>query len=666
MVRVDSISKAFGADQLFDDLTWQLPESETIGLVGPNGAGKTTLFEILVGDQKPDSGEVVIPRGVDVGYLPQELTEPKDDRTVLDVILEGASELLEMQERLEQLESRMEAASSEESVEISQNYAELQETFRQRGGYELESNAREIAAGLGFEDGEFDRPITKFSGGWRMRAALGRLLLRQPELLLLDEPTNHLDLASIEWLESFLRNYRGTIVTISHDRYFLNRLVDEIAELAHGNLRTFTGDYDTYRTKRRELRERLQAKADEQQKKIDEIQEFIDKFRYNASKASLVQSRIKKLEKIEPIEVPDPLETQVDFDFPQPPRVGKTVVNVSDVSKGYEDVQVYDEIDFTLFRGEKVALVGRNGAGKSTLMKMMAAVESPDSGSISTGNRVDVAYFAQHSLEQLDPDDTIFEAMEQAASHDAYPKIRSVLGAFGFSDDTVEKSISVLSGGEKARLALARMLLEPAGCLLFDEPTNHLDIPSCQILEQALRDFEGAVCIISHDRYFLNNVVNKVVHIEEGGLTEYTGDYDYYRYKFAQDRQAEEQAEQGGSGSNERGGKEEQSGRVSKKERRQIRARLRSERLEQTEALRQEIDEIEKRINEIEERHGELEEKLADPSTYEGDEDVETLNREFGQLESELMELMERWEEKGAELEEIRDHYEEKANELCS
>lgn len=661
MVRLESVSKQFGAETLFEDLDWQLPEEGTVGLVGPNGAGKTTLFEMIVGRIDPDDGEVVVPDAVDVGYLPQELTQRKGDRSVLDVVLEGASELVEMGERLERLERELDQATAEESVRLSDEYARLQETYRQRGGYELESNAREIAAGLGFEPNEIDRPIETFSGGWRMRAALGRLLLRHPELLLLDEPTNHLDLSSLEWLEDFLRRYDGTIVTISHDRYFLNTLADEIAELARGRLRVFTGDYDTYRRKRRELRERLEKKAREQRKERERMQEFIDKFRYNAAKASLVQDRIKKLERMEEIDVPEPLTAEVAFEFPQPPRVGKTVVSATEVSKSYGSNEVYDELDFRLYRGEKVAFVGPNGAGKSTLMKMLAGVEQPDTGAIETGHNVEISYFAQHSLEQLTPEDTVFGAMESVASHEAYPDIRDVLGAFGFSGDAVDKQVGVLSGGEKAKLALARMLLEPAGCLLFDEPTNHLDIPSCQILESALQKFEGAVCIISHDRYFLNNVVNRVVRIESGRLTSFKGNYDYYRYK-----QGESEAVADPESAPDLDSSEDDDGEVSRKERRRIRAELREQRREETKSLRREIDEIESRIGELEDRRDELEERLADPSTYEGDEDLEKLNREFGEVESELLERMEEWEEKGAELEEIRKKYERRAEKLCS
>jgi ATP-binding cassette subfamily F protein 3 len=670
MIKLDNISKSYGADTLFDGLDWHVPRGDFIGLVGPNGAGKTTLCEIMAGQREPDTGRVVVPKNVRVGYMPQEMGEMRRNMTLLDVVLEGAEELLDMEDELEGIEQRMEEADNDENVELSGRYSELQETFRQRGGYQIRSQAREIAVGLGFTTDDFERPIDTFSGGWRMRAVLGRLLLMAPDLLLLDEPTNHLDLGSLQWLESFLRSYDGTIITISHDRYFLNSLADGVTELAKGKLRHFEGGYDDYRRQRREMRERLKAEAKEQQKEIDEIEEFISKFRYNASKASMVQSRIKRLEKMEPIEVPDPLETDVSFEFPQPPRVGKTVVETRNLAKSFDETTVYSDLDFTVFRGEKIAFVGPNGAGKSTLMKMLAGDLEPDAGSVSFGNRVDVSYFAQHSLDQLDPEDTIFEAMEEAASTDAYPRIRDILGAFGFSDDSVHKSVSVLSGGEKARVALARMLLEPAGLLLLDEPTNHLDIPSVQVLEKALSDFEGAVCVISHDRYFLNEVVDKVIYIEDGEVTEYPGDYEYFKYKHGENVQGAatttgstqaEDDEAAEEGQGDQAPDEE----VSRKERRQIRAQLRRERRDETEALRERLEEIETRIEELEGRIDELETQLADPDTYEGDGDVEALQREHGELESELESLMLEWEEKGAELEEIRARYEERAEELC-
>ncbi len=674
MFQLDSIAKSFGTETLFTDLDWTVDPGESVGLVGPNGTGKSTLFDIITGELDPDEGRVVVPSDLRIGHLPQELTQ-EERGSLLDIILSGARDVLEIEERLDELEKKLDQADAEEATELSSTYAELQETYQHRGGPQLRSRAKAIAVGLGFEQSDFAQRIETFSGGWRMRAVLARLLLSDPDLLLLDEPTNHLDVESLEWLEAYLADFDGTVVTISHDRYFLNSQVDEIAELAFGRLKTFTGNYETYVRKRREWRQNLKEKAEQQQKEIDRIQEFIDKFRYNASKASLVQSRIKKLERMERIEVPPPIESDVSFEFPQPPRLSNIALRAVDVEKSYGDHTVYDGVDFTIYRGDRVALVGPNGAGKSTLMKMLAGELAPDAGTCETGGNDDIAYFAQHTLEQLDPEHTVMESLEESASRDAYPQIRPTLGAFGFSGDSVEKKIGVLSGGEKARVALARLLLEPAGILLLDEPTNHLDLPSCTVLEDALNDFDGAICVISHDRYFLNEIVNRVVHIEDGALENYQGDYDYYRHRRSRreetsvdpdellpnDEQTEVASDEADEGGDDR---EDEPPRLSGKERRKKRADLRERRREETESLRAELDEVEARIEDVEARHEELEETLADPETYESGEDVEALQREHGELEAELMELMERWEELGAELEEIRQRYDQKAREL--
>ncbi|QDG54526.1 ABC-F family ATP-binding cassette domain-containing protein [Persicimonas caeni] len=652
MIQLDSISKAYGGDQLFESLTWKLPDDAVLGLVGANGAGKSTLFRIICGEEEPDRGRVVIPRHVTVGYLPQEVTEVHTG-SVLDVILEGAGELLELEDRLAELEIKLEAADGAESEELSHVYGELQERFRRGGGYSIRGKARQIAAGLGFGDDEVDRPMQEFSGGWRMRALVGRLLLSGPDVLLLDEPTNHLDLESLEWLESYLKNYDGTIVIISHDRYFLNRLADQIAELANNTVRSFVGNYDAYLEQRDELRERLQKEREQQEKEIAQIQEFIDRFRYKASKAPQVQSRIKMLEKIELVEVPPDNTPNISFEFPQPPRVGKRVATLDGVRKAYDDNVVFDGLDFTVFRGDKLALVGPNGAGKSTMLKLLAGAIEPNTGTIELGHRVEVSYFAQHSVDQLDLSRTVLGEMEATASTEAFPRIRSVLGAFNFSEADVEKQISVLSGGEKSRLALAKMLLEPAGLLLLDEPTNHLDITSRQMLEQALQKFEGAFCVVSHDRYFLNEIVEKVAHIEAGEITEYDGDYDYYRWKHAQRVPSDDEgAELAADGAGD-----DASRQLTKKEIRQRSAEIRKRRDAETRELRKKLDKIESEIATVEERHGEIEAQLAKPETYEDGELTSSLNQEFAEVEGRLEELMLEWEEVGAELEKIERRY---------
>ena len=649
MIQFDGIAKAYGGERLFKKLDWQIPTGQTIGLVGPNGAGKTTLFRLLTGDEEPDEGRVIRPRGTQVGHLPQELIL-ENEGTVLDVVIEGRSDLLELEATLATLEQKM--ADHGDDEEVTGAYATAQDKFRREGGYELRSAAREIISGMGFSDSDFDRPISTFSGGWQMRAQLARLLLTKPDLLLLDEPTNHLDLGSIEWLEQFLLHYDGTVITISHDRYFLNRLVDSIAELHAGSINIYHGDYDHYRTQREVRRQRLLDKKERQQKERARIQEFIDRFRYQAARASQVQSRIKQLEKMEPVVVPPAYDSEIHFTFPSPPRIGKVVIDASKVAKRYDEDVVYDGVDFQLHRGDRVALVGPNGAGKSTLLKMMAGVSQPDEGTIELGHQVETAYFAQHSVHQLDLKRTILEEMHEAASYDAAPNIRSILGAFLFSGDDVHKSISILSGGEKSRLALAKMLLEPAGCLLLDEPTNHLDISSRRVLEHALNRFEGAFCVISHDRYFLNEVVNRVVHIEDGQLRDYPGTYDEYKWRREKESRASAAAQ------NEASGDDSTDSNLTRKQLRRRTAQLRQEKAEKTRSLRAQVDELESTIETLEVELADVERTLAQPETHQGEASrIIELQKRHGELETKLMETMEQWEEKGSQLEEIENEY---------
>jgi ATP-binding cassette subfamily F protein 3 len=661
MIQLDSVSKRYADKQLFRDVSWQITPGTTVGLVGPNGVGKSTMFRIISGEETPDDGRVVVPKDVRVGYLPQEVTEEYDG-TVLDVVLEGAEELLELESKLESLEDQLEDAG-EHTEALTEEYGELQETFRQRGGYAIRSQAREIISGLGFDNADYDRPIQEFSGGWRMRALVGRLLLSSPDVLLLDEPTNHLDLESLEWLEAYLKKYDGTIVLISHDRYFLNRLVDEIAELSNSNVKTFVGDYDDYETKRREWIEELERKKKEIEKERAHIQEFIDRFRYKASKAAQVQSRIKMLERMETVEIPPDPTPDINFEFPQPPRIGKTVASTRGVAKAYDDNVVFDDVDLTLHRGDRVAFVGPNGSGKSTLLKILAGELAPDEGDVTLGHRVSVSYFAQHSVDQLDLEITVMEEMEKESSVEAFPRVRPVLGAFSFSGDSVDKQIGVLSGGEKSRLALAKMLLEPAGLLLLDEPTNHLDIASRKTLEQALRDFDGAFCVVSHDRHFLNAVVNRVIHIEDGELTEYRGDYEYYRWKHGQLVDESDVPSPAADAGDADAGSDKS---LNKKEIRQRSAQIRKEKRAATRELQAELDRIEKQIEDAEERHAELEQMLADPSTYDDSESLEQLNKEYGEVEKKLERLMMEWEEKGARLEDVSAEFDEREEALRS
>ncbi len=523
MIQLDSVSKSYGGQRLFDDLSWRILRDERIGLVGPNGAGKTTLCRLLAGLEEPDAGRVSRDRGTTVGYLPQEVGGVARG-SVLSEALAGFDDVWGIERALEEVAAALAADPSEA---LTARYGELQHRFESRGGYRLEAEAKIILGGLGFRPEEVHRPLGELSGGWRMRAALARLLLLRPSLLLLDEPTNHLDLESLQWLEEFLAKYDGAVVVVSHDRYFLNRMVTSIAELSPAGLALYPGDYDAYLVEREARQELLAARARNQAKRIAEIERFIERFRYQATKARQVQSRVKMLERIERVTVDGPAR-QVRFAFPAPPRTGRILVTLSGVDKSYGEKAVYRGLDLTLERGERIALVGVNGAGKSTLLRLLAGVLPFERGARTLGAHVSVHYYAQHQIDALDPAHTVLEEMEAAAPEAVHTRLRTILGSFLFSGDSVDKKVAVLSGGEKARLALAKMLVRPAALLCLDEPTNHLDLASRAVLEEALSEFPGTIVFISHDRYFINRLATKVIEVEAGRLTAHLGGYDDY------------------------------------------------------------------------------------------------------------------------------------------
>jgi ATP-binding cassette subfamily F protein 3 len=521
---LDAVSKGYGGQQLLQDCTWRIGRGERIGLVGPNGAGKTTLCRILAGVEETDAGRVHRDSGVTVGYLPQEVTTG-EDRTVLAEALSGFDEVWRLEAELESLASRM--AGPDAGPELTETYGEVQHRFEALGGYRLEAEAKIILGGLGFSPDGAHRPLAEYSGGWRMRAALARLLLLRPDLLLLDEPTNHLDLESLQWLENFLAAYEGSVVIVSHDRYFLNRMVTAIAELAGGSVTLYHGDYDHFLMEREARQALREAQARNQAKRVAEIERFIERFRYKASKARQVQSRVKMLGRMERIET-EADARRIHFSFPQPPRTGRLVARMSGIRKAYGDNVVYAGVDFLVERGDRVALVGINGAGKSTLLKMLAGTLPFDAGERVLGSHVEVQYYAQHQLDALDPTRTVLEEIELAAPEAQISRLRTILGSFLFSGDAVEKKVGVLSGGEKARLALAKMLARPAALLCMDEPTNHLDLASKEVLEEALSGFTGTIVFISHDRYFINRIATQVVEVEHGQLATHLGSYDDY------------------------------------------------------------------------------------------------------------------------------------------
>lgn len=662
----DKISKSFGGRVLYSNATLQLNAGERWALVGPNGAGKTTLLKIIMGLESADEGTVTFAKDATLGYLEQE-TELMGDRTALNEVIESAHEIKQWERKVNDFSIKI--AETPEGATLNkylEDYAHAMERFERLGGYELESRARQILAGLGFPVEDFDKPAKEFSGGWQMRISLSKLLLRRPDVLLLDEPTNHLDLESVQWLERFLSSYDGTVLLVSHDRSFMDACVTHVAALENRMLVTYTGNYSGYLHQREENLEQLRAKRAAQERDIAHMETFIERFRYKPTKAKQVQERVAKVEKIrEELVVLPEQSHHMHFRFPEPPRTGDTVISLEGVAKSYEDNFVYDNVDFKLYRGDHVALVGPNGAGKSTLMKLIAGKLKPDAGQISLGQNVTEAYYAQHQLEELNPANTVLAELDTVAAGWTTSEERRLLGAFLFHGDDVEKRVNVLSGGERARLALAKMLVSPDPLLLLDEPTNHLDIDSVDVLEKALVDFPGTIILISHDEHLVRAVANKVVDVRDHKVTVYDGDYDYFLFKLAE-LQAAAQGETssktvssyGTSGARvikssgpEAGQAAGSSRNVKTKEQRRAEAEERNRRSRALRETKKRLDEVEAALTPAHKRYDELMTLMADEALYNDPQkfdecmaEYQALSKKIPALEAEWLELSEKME----------------------
>ncbi len=639
MIQLSAISKRFGAHTLLERVTWQLGPGERVGLCGPNGAGKTTLLKIMVGAEQPDSGQLVTPNGLTVGYLPQDGLA-HTGRTVFEEVSRGLQALLDLKAEMHTLEQRLADTSVPETEHkrLLERYAEAQDSFQRQDGYTIDQRVAAVLRGLGFADGDAHRPTETFSGGWQMRIALAKLLLGRPGLLLLDEPTNHLDLEARNWLESYLADYPHAVVLVSHDRYFLDAVVTRITEIGLRTLTDYPGTYSAYVVERDARLERLRAAKRRQDEEIARVRQFIDRFRYQATKAAQVQSRIKMLDKVVPTEVP-PERKRVHFTFPKCRKSGRSVITLTGVRKAYGRNEVFRPFDLLIERGSRIALVGVNGSGKSTLMRLLAGAEAPDAGSRVEGHQVTMQYFAQDEATRLDPSLTVHETLAAGAPLDAVPMIRNVLGGFLFSGDDVHKPTRVLSGGERTRLAVARMLLRPANTLLLDEPTNHLDIDSTDVLLDALAAFDGTLIFVSHDRYFVDRLATQVIDVGRGKAVVYPGTYEEFRWSQSQQPAA------GVAGARPTRRDPRRAARVASAADRKKEAAVTRKRQRAAEARQRRVEKLEQVIAEREAALKDLETRMSQPDFY-ADRNVATAaTAQHQTLMWEIGELMHKWEE---------------------
>jgi ATP-binding cassette subfamily F protein 3 len=655
MIAAHSLGIQLGGEYLFRDVVFTINPGDRVGLVGSNGAGKSTLMKMLIGLQEQDEGRVVTSRHAVIGYLPQEGIVLSNNN-LRDEVMTAFKEAMELEQAIEEITGeigrRHEEAGLPEFESLLHDLGELQHRYEAMNGFATAGEVEKILMGLGFSTSDFERSCQEFSGGWQMRIELAKLLLRAPDLLMLDEPTNHLDIESLTWLENFLQRYPGGILVISHDRTFLDRLTNRIFELSLGRLTVYTGNYSSYLEQRKERRLLQQAAFENQQKTIADTEKFIERFRYKATKATQVQSRIKALDRIDRVQAPEPDEASVHFGFPPAPRSGRVVVELEDITKAYDDKLVLDHVAFALERGEKVAFLGRNGEGKSTLSRIIAGIESYQEGTRTIGHNVSIGYYAQHQAEDLDPKKTVLETLDDVATGEIRTKLRTLLGAFLFQGDDVFKPVGVLSGGEKSRLALTKLLLEPANLLILDEPTNHLDMQSKQVLKNALMKYDGALILVSHDRDFLHGIIGKCFEFKNRAIREHLGGVEEYLER-QQSGSIESALGMKAAASAQRNDKAASAiaDGVDRKEQKRKEAELRNRRYAVTKELKTKFQKTESEITRLEGEKERIEGALADPATYSDPRKMTMLQNQLADIQKQLAGHYTDWERVGAEIE---------------
>ena len=635
MISVQNLSMQFTGEDLFTDINFMIREKDRIGLVGKNGAGKTTLIRLLCGLEQPYKGDVIMSDDVTVGYLPQE-KNVRSEKTVLDEAMTAFEEYYEIERQLAKLQDELSNREDYESASyqrLCEKMSHLNERLVLMGGHSIEGEAEQILIGLGFEHDDMQRPMKEFSNGWQMRVELAKILLRKPKLLLLDEPTNHLDIESIQWLEGFLKNYYGAIFMVSHDRAFLDHITIRTIEISCGKIYDYKCSYSEFIERREERIDIQKAAFDNQQREIKEIEAFIERFRYKATKAKQVQSRVKQLEKMDMVQIDDQDKSVMHFKFPPAPHSGKVTLELENVSKSYGEKNILNNINLLIPRGEKIAFVGRNGEGKSTLSKIIAGVLDYE-GEVKLGHEVKIGYYAQNQQDMLDPEKTVFETLDDVATGDMRVKVKSLLGAFLFGGEAIEKKVKVLSGGEKARLSLAKMLLFPTNLLILDEPTNHLDMLSKDILKSALLQFDGTLIIVSHDRDFLQGLTNKVYEFRKPNIKEYIGDI----YDFLEEKKMKELDDL-----NKKMKSQPVENKVSQSK---LDYETKKQNDREIKRIEREIKKIEEQIESLEMEIAEMDAVMSSPTDYPHISIDNAWYSSYGEKKEKLQDLMNQWEEK--------------------